>query len=409
MPTVSGRSRRCPRAWLALAGVQLALLLTAALAPPALAGAPATVTVRVLVPTNSGDYESLTPITRVTTTILPVTKYGGSCSGTSAGGALELATKGDWEGTWSDKYNDYELTSIDGKSFPFEESSTANYYWSFWRNNVYSEVGVCEAELEAGDQILFFPSCYGTGCPPEPQVLGIEAPPTAEAGKPLTVTVNRYNPKGEPSPAAGVAVAGGGASAETDVEGHATLTFADDDTFTLRAEGPPAEAPKSVPGEALVCVHTGDDGTCGTPPPPGTPIAPSSNVPSVPAYTGPYALVARVSGIAEGHVFPRGDGPRVLAGTVSAHATAVTSISLRLRRTYRGRCWAYDGSSARLRRVRCHRGGFFRIASGGSSFSYLLPSRLPPGRYVLDIEATDAAGARTPLDRGSSRIVFYVK
>ena len=55
------------------------------------------------------------------------------------------------------------------------------------------------------------------------------------------------------------------------------------------------------------------------------------------------------------------------------------------------------------------RGSFFQIASGGDSFSYLLPSRLPPGRYVLDIKATDSAGNRTPLDRGSSRIVFYVK
>jgi hypothetical protein len=393
-----------------LVGALLALLSAGALAaPPALAGAPATVTVRVLVPTPSEGYESLTPVTQVTTTTADVTKDGGSCSGTSAGGALELATKGDWEGTWSSKYEDYELISINGKSFPFEEGSPANYYWSFWQNNIYSEKGVCEAELEAGDQILFFPSCYGTSCPAAPDVLGIEAPPTAEVGRPLTVTVNRYNAEGKHSPAAGVTVEGGGASTETNFEGHATLTFPGDQTYTLRAIGAGEEKPKSVPGEALVCAHEGNDGTCGTTAPAGPSLQTPSSSATVPApYSGPYAVVATVTGIHEGHVYPRGEGPRVLVGTVSAHAS-VTGISLRLRRAYHGRCWAYSGSRESLERVRCGRGSFFQIASGGDSFSYLLPSRLPPGRYVLDIQASDTAGSRTALDRGSSRIVFYVK
>jgi hypothetical protein len=137
-------------------------------------------------------------------------------------------------------------------------------------------------------------------------------------------------------------------------------------------------------------------------------VSSGSSATVAPPYTGPYAVVADATGIDEGHVYTRGHGPRVLSGTVSAHAP-VTSISLRLRRTYRGRCWAYSGSRERLERVRCRQGGFFQIASGGDSFSYLLPSRLPAGRYVLDIEATDSAGSHTPLDRGSSRIVFYVK
>jgi hypothetical protein len=387
--------------------VSLLAVVGAALAPTALAGAPATVTVRVLVPTGSEGYESLTPLTQVTTTTAPVTKNGGSCSGTSAGGALELATKGNWEGSWNGEFKDYEVVSIDGKSFPFEKGSPANYYWSFWRNNVYEEKGICEAELEAGDQVLFFPSCYGASCPASPEVLGIEAPPTAEVGKPTTVTVNRYNAKGERSPAAGVSVEGWGSSVETDFEGHATLNFPGDETYTLRALGAIGETPKSIPAEAFVCAHTGNDGTCGTPAPPGLSIvAPGSSGP--PPYTGPYPLVAGASGIVDGHVYARGRGPRVLAGKVSAHAS-VTSISLRLRRTFQGRCWAYNGSRERLERVGCRRGGFFQIASGGDSFSYLLPSRLPPGRYVLDIEATDTAGNHTPLDRGSSRVVFYVK
>jgi hypothetical protein len=402
-------SRRTP---LALAGTLIATFFAlAALAAPALAGAPATVTVRVLVPSTPQyeGYETLTPLATVTTTIAQVTKDGGSCPGTSAGGALELGTKGNWEGVWSSKYSDYEVISIDGKSYPFEPNSPANYYWSFWLNNKYEEKGICEAELEAGDQVLFFPSCYGASCPTAPGLLGIEAPTTAEVGKPVTVTVNRYNSEGKREPAAGVTVGGGGSSAETNSEGHVTLTLPGDDTYTLTATGSAGESPKSVPAEAFICAHEGNDGECGTHVPasgPSTQTPTSSTV--TPPYTGPYALVADATGIHDGHTYTRKEAPRVLTGTVSAHAS-VTSISVRLRRTYHGRCWAYNGTAERLQRVHCRAGSFFQVASGGDSFSYLLPSRLPPGRYVLDIEATDAAGNHTPLDRGSSRIVFYVK
>jgi hypothetical protein len=395
----------------ALAGALFLLLAAGAVvAPVALAGAPATATVRVLGPAPT--YEALTPPTQVTTTTASVTKNGGSCPGTSVAGALELATRGDWEGTWSSKYSDYEVISIDGRAYPFGEGLP---YWSFWLNNKYEEEGVCAAELEAGDQVLFFPECFSeTECPSPTHVLGIEVPPTAEVGKPTSVTVVSYNTKGERSPAAGANMGGWGSSAVTNSEGKATVIFPDDQTYTLRATGAAGEKPLAVPGEALVCAHTGNDGTCGTTTPPGSPIPVSSSAPGGGAiaesapYTGPYAVVADVTGIHEGHVYPRGGGPRVLAGTVSTH-TSVTSISLRLHRTYRGRCWAYDGSSERLQRVRCGQGSFFQIASGGDSFSYLLPSRLPPGRYVLDIAASDSAGSHAPLDRGSSRVVFYVE
>jgi hypothetical protein len=409
MLTVSRRTRP------ALAGALVALLALAAviglaLAPSAQAGTPATVTVRVLGP--APNYETLTALTVVTTTSAPVTRYGGSCSGTSAAGALEEGTHGDWEGTWNSEFNDYEVVSVDGHAYPFGAGLP---YWSFWLNNKEAATGICEAELEPGEQVLFFPTCYGEeGKRPEcePDVLGIEAPATAEVGKPVTVTVERYNAKGERSPAAGVTVSGGGTSAEANSEGHAALTFSGDGADTLRATGAVGEATPAVPDEASICVHDGNDGTCGTP---STTNIPSFQVPgsskgstSGAPYTGPYALVAALTGIPDGHVYPRGDGPRVLSGTVSAHAS-VTSISLRLRRTYRGRCWTYNGSSERLQHVRCNRGSFFQIASGGDSFSYLLPSRLPPGRYVLDVAATDSVGNRTALDRGSSRIVFYVR
>ncbi len=82
-------------------------------------------------------------------------------------------------------------------------------------------------------------------------------------------------------------------------------------------------------------------------------------------------------------------------------------MSLRLRRSYKGRCYAYNGASERFGSARCGHGSFFKVGAR-SSFSYLLPASLPAGRYVLDVRANDVAGNRTTLARGTSRVVFYV-
>ncbi len=52
---------------------------------------------------------------------------------------------GNWEGTWSSQYIDYEVITIDGKSFPFEESPQT-IYWSFWLNNKYAAKRECATE-----------------------------------------------------------------------------------------------------------------------------------------------------------------------------------------------------------------------------------------------------------------------
>src|SRR5262245_51367680 len=57
---------------------------------------PAQVSVRVVGPAPA--FSPLLPLTLLTTTTAPVVKDGGNCSGTSAAGALEIATKGNWEG-----------------------------------------------------------------------------------------------------------------------------------------------------------------------------------------------------------------------------------------------------------------------------------------------------------------------
>ncbi len=387
-----------------LASLTLTLLLLAVLA---LAGAPAalagpSVTVRV-----EGLNQTLLAPTEVTTDPTPVVKDGNSahsCGGLTAAGALERATAGNWGGEWFEGFHGYSVETILGETHAFEPGAAANYFWSFWLDDKAASTGICEGELQSGQSILLFPECFSeTGaCPAPPNPLAISAPALAERGAPIAVAVTSYpNAGGSASPAVGAAVTGGGAGAITDPSGHATLTIPQVGNVQLQVT-----APGSVRTETTVCVHDGNDGNCGTPVQSGTTAA-TTSAPTGAPYTGPYALVARASDVLDGHVYPSGRAPRVLSGTVAAH-TSVTSVSLRLRRSFRGRCWAYDGASERFVRVRCGRGGFFPVSSS-PSFSYLLPGALAPGRYVLDIEAGDAAGNRTSLARGASRVVFYVR
>jgi hypothetical protein len=386
-----------------LAGVLCCLLApSGALA----AGSPAGVTVRV-----EGLSETKIPSTAVTTTMAPVVKDGNasdSCPGTSALGALELASAGNWSGPWEAKFNQYSIYTIAGETHEFDEASTANYYWSFWLDNKEATVGACEAELQPGDQVLFFPSCYGSTCPaPAPTPLALEAPSVANAGEAVTVTVKQYNSQGEAAPAVGADVGGGGTGATTDAQGHATLKFFGDATYTLRASAA-AEGLPAIRAEAAICIHEGNDGTCGTTAPVKGGLQPPGSSGQPGAGPGHTVLVADAGGVRNGHIYSRGNSPRVLSGKVISKAS-VTSISIRLRRRYKGHCWSYSGKLERMVRVRCGHGSFFKVRSNGASFSYLLPSKLPRGRYVFDIEASDAAGNHTALHKGSSSIVFYVE
>jgi hypothetical protein len=187
-----------------------------------------------------------------------------------------------------------------------------------------------------------------------------------------------------------------------DAQGVATLRFTAAGSYTLQAR-----AADSVPSDPyIVCVHSGNDGNCGTTGPSGSSGAGGVLGYSSSSYKGPYAVVAKIAGLIDGHRYAKGRAPRVLAGKVLAHTT-VASVSLRLRRSYKGRCYAYNGASDRFGSARCGEGSFFKVGTQ-SSFSYLLPEALRPGRYVLDVQATDAAGNHTTLARGSSRVVFYV-
>jgi hypothetical protein len=84
-------------------------------------------------------------------------------------------------------------------------------------------------------------------------------------------------------------------------------------------------------------------------------------------------------------------------------------VRIRLERRYRGRCWDFSGSRVSfVRAKKCGSASFFSVG-GSESFSYLLPARLPAGRYVYEIEGVDSAGHPTKLVSGVSHVVFQVK
>jgi hypothetical protein len=364
------------------------------------------VTVRV-----EGATQTLLAATEVTTTTAPVVKDGEpehACPGTNAVGALEVATGGNWSGKWfggeikGGKFSGlgYLLETILGETQTFAGGA----FWEFWLNHREATQGACEAELEAGDELLFFP-CSASAA--ECRTLAIEAPQSANVGEPVSVHVKRYSASGAASPQAGATVTYEDVHLITNENGQATVTPHGTGTLTLAAS-----APELVRAEATICVHNGNDGSCGThasapSPAPQTPSGGQGTVKQSAPYRGPFAVVSRMTNVSEGHVYSRRNAPRILEGIVSAH-TAVASVGLELRRSYRGRCWAFDGTTAAFRRARCGHGSFFTV-SRSASFSYLLPAALGRGRYVLDSEATDVIGNRTTLARGTTRVVFYVR
>jgi hypothetical protein len=230
-------------------------------------------------------------------------------------------------------------------------------------------------------------------------------PATAVAGQPFTVTVSEQRTDGTtttPVAAAGATVAGGGTSAETNAAGQATVTLATPGQVRLRATRPPdvssdvatvtvSPAPASAPA--------------GGTPPAAAPPAP----PPPPPIAKLQAPGAAIVGIEEGQRFRRGEGPRELR--VKAFAGAgLHIVKLRLTRNDRGRCSTFSGKTERFRHVKCGAAtGFWFGVGDRQDTSYLLPSRLPRGRYVLDVNAIDKAFNRDDARRrGGNRIVFHV-
>lgn len=392
-----------------LAGVLAGVTLLLTGASGALAAGPADVTVRV-----EGLDTTLVPRTQLRTTETAVNKDGQHpCTGTSAAGALEQAVAGDWAGTWSDSFGSYGVDRIKSASHPF----FSGHYWSFYVDDVAQTVGICGRELSSGEDVVFVPQSETAASKPLLALRdvpdGIVAP-----GQSVTVRVVRtateydpnppYTASGQTTPAAGVAITGPGVSLTTDAQGRASFV-------------PPARGPVSLRATSdtdvrsateAFCVTDGADGQCGTFVP-TTPTAPCRTN-GIDGFCGSpdfRAASAQVGSVAEQQRFGRGQGPRELKGTVEADGSGVAKVRLRLVRRDRGRCSRFDDARLEFRAIkRCRiTAGKWVTVGETADWSYLLPSRLPRGRYALDVESTDKAGnVNRSWARGRNRVVFYV-
>jgi hypothetical protein len=374
-------------------------------APALAAGAPADVHVRV-----EGDATTLVPRTALHTTSTPVVKGGGSCSGTSAGGALDQATAGDWSG-YDPQYGMFTVTVIKGESHTFSSPE----YWGVYVNDALSANGVCETELQSGDDVLFAPDNAPQTGPPKAVLRLTGVPATVKPGQGFTVkvtgTVSTFDsnpPYAEhvaTAPAAGATVSGGGVTVTTGSDGAADVTLSQGGAATLRATRGSDIRSASEP----VCVTSGADGQCGSPPPCATDGRDGRC-----GTRDLEAPQASILDLHDGQVFAKGNGPRTLRGQVGHGAgdpSGVLMVKLRLTRNDHGRCSYFSGRSERFIGTRCgaKHGFWFRLGDR-PDWSYLLPSRLARGRYVLDVNAIDKAGNRDDLRRrGGNRVVFTVR
>ena len=74
----------------------------------------------------------------------------GKCSATSAQGALNVATHGNWKGTWSSTYHEYFITGILG-----DNETGKKAYWGLYVNGKAASKGACDVKLKNGDKVLF--------------------------------------------------------------------------------------------------------------------------------------------------------------------------------------------------------------------------------------------------------------
>jgi hypothetical protein len=387
-----------------LAGTAVGLLFILALAPAVAQAGPATVTVRVVGQSHTLDR------TTVTTTATPVVEDGHDCSGTSDGGALDLAVgHANWSAHYDTTYNAFLLDQIYGEAYPISASSTVQ--WSVYINGLQAANGTCGNELAGGDDVAFYYACSpynpppaGTPCYGEPLELS-GVPATITPGKPFQVTVNESTTdfmgtyQTTISPSAGATVTVGSASATTDAQGRATLTASDHGPLTVKA----------TKGNRLydtrpTCSTDGADGFCGTTKA-GTPVV-TAPAPAAIDRTPPGSLL---TGLTAGRTYAKGKGPRELRGSVS-DASGILMVKLRITRTRGDRCWYFSGRKLRFVGMRCgaKHGSWFKIGSS-PEWRYLLPERLPPGRYVVDVNAIDKQYNRDDARRrGGNRVVFEV-
>ncbi|MEO8687547.1 MAG: hypothetical protein ABI611_04930 [Solirubrobacteraceae bacterium] len=310
------------------------------------------------------------------------------CASSSAAGALESVTGGDWSGRWA-SFGDYEIQAIKGERYASNAGDPSGRYWAFWLNYRYATAGACGSRMQAGDEVLFFPDCFGQGCDRNPTPLRITSVPgSAQPGQAFDVRVAQYGVTFDAdftattteAPAGGATVSAADRSFTTGADGVAHVTVNDRSLAGVRATKPGYVRSATE----NVCVDCG------------------------PTYTPPVrdasAPGATVASVRSGAVYSRRRAPRLLRGSVTADPSGLHSVKLKLTRRVGKRCAYLSGRRERFVKMRCGHGSFLRIGDR-ADWSYLLPARLRRGSYVLEVKAIDGA-----FNRGTpARVRFRVK
>jgi hypothetical protein len=169
-----------------LAAVTCGVVLLLTAAP---AAAATKVTVRV-----EGRMGPLIAREQVTLGSAPVVKDGDpthACSPTSAAGALDVSSEGDWTGAWTGAFG-YRVDRVRGETGAF----------ALFVDDKPAQAGICLTPLHRGARVLLAAVPEGGMLTP----LGIRAPTSARRSHPFTVTVVAYGTTGRAKPALGATV-----------------------------------------------------------------------------------------------------------------------------------------------------------------------------------------------------------
>ncbi len=322
---------------------------------------------------------------------------GGNISGTpttalyDATLASGLAFDASWFGSGASNGNPGDFfvsqvgSDVNQTSSPFDS-------WGYAVNDTTAPVGGCQIALASGNEVLWAYNYFNLK-----HLLSLSGPSSATVGVPFTVHVTDGQ-TGEPIAGAAIGQLVGGvtntsaSSPTTNAVGNATITLTQEGAMTFKAT-----QSESVRSNGLaVNAHNIICGCVGLPPV-APPLKPTPDVP-------------KIKGVKNGHVYSRRSAPRVLTGAIEVPAGGtLKQVRISLERHYRGHCFDFSGSrESFVRTKKCGSAAFFSVG-GSESFSYLLPARLPKGRYVFEIEGVDSMGQTTKLVSGVSHVVFQVK
>ena len=122
-----------------------------------------------------------------------------------------------WSGPWNADFKQYEIFAIEGETPPVRTGSAGELLLvAVGRRQGSRNVGACEAELHAGDRVLFVPVVLRPGLPER-----IDAPCSSSkrrrrptSANRSRVTVTRYDRNGEGTPASAAVLTGGSEAGE---------------------------------------------------------------------------------------------------------------------------------------------------------------------------------------------------